>query len=109
MIKLSNIYRHILHARWQLVITVVKKDVKQEARFHRKSACKVIVRKDGPSVLVTMESDEELPRYSKVWRTYGVPSGPIIRALMISTRVSSTRKKMDESQAIGRFVVSTAS
>ncbi len=41
--------------------------------------------------------------------THGVPSGPVMRALMTSTRVSSTRRKMDEFQATGRFVVRTAS
>jgi hypothetical protein len=41
--------------------------------------------------------------------TYGVPSGPVINALITSTRVSSTRKKMELSQATGKFVVRTAS
>lgn len=41
--------------------------------------------------------------------TYGVPSGPVIRALITSTRVSSTRKKIEESQATGKFVVRIAS
>ena len=41
--------------------------------------------------------------------SYGVPSGPIISALIISTRVSSTFKRIDESQATGRLVVRIAS
>lgn len=41
--------------------------------------------------------------------TYGVPSGPVISALMTSTRVSSTRKKIELSHATGKFVVKTAS
>jgi hypothetical protein len=38
-------------------------------------------------------------------KTYGVPSGPVIRALITSTRVSSIRKNIDEFHAIGRLFV----
>lgn len=41
--------------------------------------------------------------------SYGVPSGPIIMALMQSTRASSTRMKMVEPQAAGKLVVKIAS
>lgn len=38
-----------------------------------------------------------------------MPSGPVISALMMSTLDSSTRRKIDESQATGKLVVNTAS
>jgi hypothetical protein len=41
--------------------------------------------------------------------TYGVPSGPVMSALMTSTRDSSTRRNIDESHATGKFVVRIAS
>lgn len=37
--------------------------------------------------------------------SYGVSLGPMIMALMQSTRASSTRRKIDEFQAMGRLVV----
>ena len=41
--------------------------------------------------------------------THGVPSGPVINALITSTRVSSTLRKIDEPQETGRLVVKMAS
>jgi len=38
--KQSDNYRHILHARRQLVVTMAKKDVKQEATAYRKKLAK---------------------------------------------------------------------
>lgn len=38
-----------------------------------------------------------------------MPSGPVINALITSTRVSSTLRKMDEPQETGRLVVKMAS
>jgi hypothetical protein len=40
---------------------------------------------------------------------HGVPSGPVISALMTSTLDSSTRKNTDEPHATGKLVVNTAS
>jgi hypothetical protein len=37
----SNDYRHILHARWQLIVAVAKEDVKQEATSYRKKLATV--------------------------------------------------------------------
>ena len=63
-----------------------------------------------PAVVITSETsvsimlDKQIP-----FTTYGVPSGPVMSALMMSTLVSSTRRKILESHATGRFVVRTAS
>jgi len=66
-----------------------------------------------PAIVISSEIRKGCGMSSR-WRinsrwTYGVPSGPVINALITSTRVSSTRKKMELSQATGKFVVRTAS
>lgn len=48
-------------------------------------------------------------KVKKCQESYGVPSGPVIRAFMTSTRVSSTFKNIDESHATGRLVERIAS
>ena len=62
-----------------------------------------------PPVVITVKLDEGYCQsFASKLNTYGVPSGPVINALMISTRVSSTLRKMEEPQDTGKFVVRIA-
>ena len=50
----------------------------------------------------------EFLKRAKIRDPHGVPSGPVMRAFITSTRVSSTRRKIDESHATGKLVVKIA-